>query len=491
MVTSLKQQDSRHLYMTTTFSFQKGLGAEPQPADDFFVTQWTNNGWIRGQGIFNSEPPSFNKNYSKPLKGIKVPVISHEIGQYSVYPNIKEIEKYKGSLLPLNFMAIKEDLRNKGLLDKAEDFLHSSGKLAAILYKEEIERAMKTPEFSGFQLLDLHDFPGQGTALVGLLDAFWESKGIISSNEFKSFCGPVVPLATFPKAVYLNSETFEASVGVANFTDKSMSRKRITWTLSKTNNEELAKGAIDAGELSISYNADLGNIKVSLGEVDKAQQLVLKLSVEGSSYQNSWNIWVYPSALEIDAGEVVVTHDILTAKKALDEGKKVLFNPKWKEVKGIEGKFVPVFWSPVHFPKQAGTMGVLCNPSNPALANFPTDSFSNWQWWDLNLNSTTIVLDSISRVTPLVEMIDNFVSNRRLASVFEAKVGKGSLVFSSIDVITNIDNRPVAKQLLFSLLTYMNGDSFMPTHKLRAEELNILITTKTDENSKKKSEDIY
>jgi hypothetical protein len=78
-----------------------------------------------------------------------------------------------------------------------------------------------------------------------------------------------------------------------------------------------------------------------------------------------------------------------------------------------------------------------------------------------------------------------------LASVFEAKVGKGTLVFSSIDVTSNLESRPVARQLLYSLVTYMNGTSFMPVHELKAEELNSLITTKSDGNSKKGSADIY
>jgi predicted GNAT family acetyltransferase len=491
LMSSLKAQDPRHLYTTTTFSFQKGLGTAPQPNDDYFVTQWTNNGWIRGQGIFNSEPPSFDKSYSKPLQGVTVPVISHEIGQYSVYPNLKEIEKYTGSLIPLNLMAVKADLERKGLLHKADDFLHASGKLAAILYKEEIERALKTPEFSGFQLLDLHDFPGQGTALVGLLDAFWESKGIVTPNEFKAFCGPVVPLANFPKAVYLSSDTLRASAAIANFTGAPISQKRFTWTLSNGSNGVVASGAIDASSLAVGYTANLGKIEAPLLTISKAQQLTLKLGVEGTPYQNSWNIWVYPAHLAVNAGEVVVTTDVQAAQKALSEGRKVLFNPKWKEVKGIEGKFVPVFWSPVHFPKQAGTMGVLCNPSNPALANFPTEPFTDWQWWDLNINSTTVILDSISTVTPLVEMIDNFVNNRHLASIFEAKVGKGTLVFSSIDVASNLEKRPVARQLLYSLLSYMNGSSFNPQHELKPDELTKLTTTKTEENAKKKSEDIY
>lgn len=162
--------------------------------DDFWVSQWTKNGWVRGQGIFDDQPASFNKDFSTAIEGLPVPLITHEIGQYSVFPNLKEIDKYTGNLLPLNFKAVAKDLEKKGRLYLAEDNLMASGKLAAILYKEEIERALKTPGFSGFQLLDLHDFPGQGTALVGIIDAFWESKGLITPEEFRQFCSPIVPL---------------------------------------------------------------------------------------------------------------------------------------------------------------------------------------------------------------------------------------------------------------------------------------------------------
>ena len=171
----MKTQDPRHLYVTSTFTFEKGHGVKQEPEDDIFITQWTDNGWVRGQGVFDERVPDFKSDYREAAKNITVPLISHEIGQYSVYPNIKEIDKYTGVLDPLNFKAIRNDLQKKGLLHKADDYLKASGKLAVILDKEEIERAMKTPQQSGFQLLDLHDFPGQGTALVGLLDAFWDS----------------------------------------------------------------------------------------------------------------------------------------------------------------------------------------------------------------------------------------------------------------------------------------------------------------------------
>jgi hypothetical protein len=138
------------------------MGVRPEPEDDFFITQWTDKGWVRGQGIFNDKAPHFDKDYAENSKHVNVPLITHEVGQYSVYPDLREIPKYTGVLMPLNFMAVKNDLQKKGLLGQANAFTNASGKLATLLYKEEIERALKTPNIDGFQLLQLQDFPGQG-----------------------------------------------------------------------------------------------------------------------------------------------------------------------------------------------------------------------------------------------------------------------------------------------------------------------------------------
>ena len=164
LVKKARKQDSRRLYATSTFSFQKGIGTLPQPEDDFFVTQWTDKGWIRGQGYFNNFYPRFDTDYRDRINNITKPLIAHEIGQYAVYPNISEIEKYTGVMKPLNFMAIKKDLEAKGMLALAPKFTEASGKLAALLYKEDIERALKTPGFDGFQMLQLQDYPGHGNS---------------------------------------------------------------------------------------------------------------------------------------------------------------------------------------------------------------------------------------------------------------------------------------------------------------------------------------
>ena len=168
------------------------------------------------------------------------------------------------------------------------------------------------------------------------------------------------------------------------------------------------------------------------------------------------------------------------ALQALKRGKKVLFSPKTATIKGLEGKFLPVFWSPVHFPKQAGTMGLLCHPNHPALRDFPTDMHSDWQWWNLVKRSRVVVLDSLPPVSPIVESIDNFVNNRRLALVFEAQVGKGKLIFSAVDLLTD-GQLPEIRQMRYSLTNYMLGHEFQPKTKLEPAQLRNFLQDGTDE----------
>ena len=486
LVSELKSIDNRHLYATTAFSFQRPAGTRPEPEDEFFIAQWTKNGWIRGQGVFNSKPPHFDADFTAGAEFVKIPLVSHEIGQYSVYPDMSEIKKYTGVLEPLNFIAVKNDLEKKGLLDLAPDFTYNSGKLASILYKEEIERALKTPSFDGFQLLQLQDFPGQGTALVGLLNAFWESKGIISAEEFRMFNSELVPLLRFEKAVYENGETFNAKIEVANFF-KPLNNQKINWSVRDEAGNVLANSLIQDLNLSIGNNTNLGEISFDI-HTKSAKKLLIEVSLEEKKYKNSWNIWVYPKNVSLSQKEIVITSSFTVAQQALKKGEKVLLNPDFKVLRGIEGRFVPVFWSPVHFPNQPATMGIMADVSHPALAKFPTNTHSDWQWWDLCLNSKSVITDSLN-VKTIVRVIDNFVTNHHLANVFEAKVGNGSLVFSSIDLTSNLNKRPVARQLRHSLLEYMVSDAFTPSSTIEVNDLQGLALKK--EQSKFSTTDIY
>lgn len=487
LVNDLRSIDQRRLYTTSTYTFQKGHGGWPETTDDYFITQKTDKGWVRGQGVFENEAPSFKENYSQAIANLPVPIVSHEIGQYSVYPDLRSIGKFTGNLRPLNFVSVRNDLRRKGRIDRADRYTAASGKFAALLYKEEIERALRTPHFSGFQLLGLSDYPGQSTALVGLVDVFWDDKGILSPSQFRSFCSEVVPLALFDKATYTNNETFTAQLCVANFGASDMENATAEWSLINQQGTIIAKGKTIPANIPIGNNAEIGQLSVPLLGIQSASQLTLQVVLSGThgettsekTYSNTWKIWVYPQSLPATSTTVCYTRDFNEAAAALAAGHRVLFNPELGDIKGVKGRFLPVFWSPVHFPDQPGTMGILCRPEHPALANFPTAEHSDWQWRDICVNAMTMNLDSISPVAePIVGMIDNFFANRNLALVFEANVGAGRLIVCSADLSESNKPRPEARQLKYSLLKYMETASFAPTLRIDINQLKTLLSNK-------------
>jgi hypothetical protein len=473
LVAELKAVDKRHLYSTTTFTFQKEITGNPQPQDDYYVTQWTKKGWVRGQGVFNDSAPDFSKDFIKSLGDIKVPIITHEIGQYSVYPDMSEIKEYTGNLVPINFLAVKDDLTKKGLLNLAPAYVNASGKFATLLYKEEIERALKTNGLDGFQLLQMQDFPGQGTALVGLLNAFWKTKGFVTAKDFRKYCSEVTPLIRFAKPVYTNNETFEADVELANFY-KPLNNVELVWNVKEENGSILKSGTFGKKDYAVDNGLQAGKISFALNGISSAKKLIVEVIVKGTTYSNDWNIWVYPESIKEAEGSVLVTASLQEALTGLGNGKKVLLCPTPDTLKGPKGKFVPVFWSPIHFPKDPGTMGLLIKNTHKALAHFPTESHSNWQWWDLTTKSKALDIASLPHEANIIRPIDNFVTNQNLSSLFEVKVSKGQLVFCSMDIVSNLDKRPQAKQLRYSLLKYMNGNNFNPSYEFQVNDLKNL-----------------
>lgn len=478
MTAHMHATDPRHLYAASSFTFEKGHGGHAEPNDDFLVTQWTDQGWVRGQGVFNTEPPAFNKNYAASTSALTVPLIEHEIGQYAVYPDLKEIEKYTGVLAPHNFEAVRDDLKRKGRLDRAEEYLQASGKLAALLYKEEIERAMKTPGVSGFQLLGLQDFPGQGTALIGLVNAFWESKGVATPEWFSAFCSPVAPLADFEKAAYTTGESFTADIIIADYGSSILQEKlsaplEAIWSVTGEDGVKIGEGRLAIEDLTSGVNR-IGSVSVPLSSVTTPQKLTFSVSVPSLQAANSWSIWAYPELAGAPAyGDVVATRDIDEALKLLEQGRKVLLSPDLSSINATGSKFVPVFWSPVHFPNEAGAMGVTCEADHPALKSFPNDGHTDWQWWHVLKNSSYVSLDDFPGAEPIIEMVDNFTTNRPLAIMMEGNVGKGKLLLSTAYILDG-SQHITQRQLLESVIDYMNSSAFNPKGELQPSALKNL-----------------
>ena len=346
---------------------------------------------------------------------------------------------------------------SRNLLKQIEDLHFASGKFAAICYREDIEMALRTPEFGGFQMLDLQDFPGQGTALVGLLDAFMESKGIIEPFEFSQFCNRVVPLALFDKYCWNNAY-------LSNDSGDTIAKQQ--WYTQLQN-----------GKLN-----HIGEFEVSLKSVKKSTNLTLSISIEGTPYQNKYKIWVYPKRNILRKQNITICRKIDKQMfNLLKEGRKILLLPDSKEIEKVSvgGMFSPDYWNFSMFKSiseslnrtvSPGTLSILTDPSHPLFLDFPTESHSNWQWWSILKNSRPIILNNLKNYIPLVQVIDNIERNHKLGLIFEFQMGKGKLLICSCN-LDNIMDKPEGSQLYNSILEYMDSPHFSPHVQISEPEL--------------------
>jgi hypothetical protein len=300
-----RQLEPQLLFTSTSFAFAP-RGKSPGPQDDFFISQETKCGWVRGQGFLNNTKPNTVSDYSEGAACIPIPLVTHEVGQYVVYPNLAELPKYETTPLRATaWEAIKADLEKKNRAGEAARYTRESGKLAALLYKEDLERALRTKDLAGIQLLQLQDFPGQSTATVGLLDAFWDSKGLVTPEEFRRFCSPTVPLVRMPKMSFQNDETFQAAVEVAHFGAAPLTNAAVIWRISDEQ-QMIGEGKFTAPEIPLGNGIALGRITQSLVGVSRAAKLEVDVRIVGTTARNVWNIWVYPAQADESENNVAI-----------------------------------------------------------------------------------------------------------------------------------------------------------------------------------------
>jgi hypothetical protein len=472
-LTSLVEQgmrkDSRRLYTCSTHH-------QRSQADQFRVTMRIDSNRQRIRGM---RGPGTDWDFAAAIADEKIPIIAHEIGQFCVWPDFNEIEHYTGVLKAKNFELFRERLTEFGMLEQARDFLMASGKLQTLCYKEEIESMLRTPGFGGFQLLDLHDFPGQGTALVGVLNAFWGEKGYTSPEEYRRFCNATVPLARFAKRIWINNETLTARVDLAHFGETDMRQCTAKWTLTDGNGQTIDEGALPAVDVPAGDLTILGQIQVDLHRLKKPTAVKLTVSIPGTNASNDWNLWVYPDVTqENNSKELLITSKLdEQTLTTLAEGGRVVLLPKLESLKGRRENWQPIFWNTQWFKGGSNfSLGILCDPKHAALAGFPTAMHSDWQWHDLMDRSVAVDLGQApTGLQPIVQVVPDWNHPRREALLLECKVGKGRLLVCSIDLTTDLGERPAARQLRKSLIEYAASQSFDPTITLTLTQLRSLL----------------
>ena len=489
-----RNQDNRHLYC---FGSNNNLGWKgPQDGEDFFVTCRVGGGdgytthvrtsfaYVDAEkgGILNNTRPATDKDYSGAIAHCPRPVVGHENCQFQIYPDYGQIEKYTGVLHPYNLEIFLDRLKENHLSSQSKTFHQATGHFSIECYKADMEYAFRTPGFGGFQLLDLQDYPGQGSALVGILDAFMDSKGIVAPETFYGFCAPLVPLALMKDHCWLNTQPLHIDVALSNYVEGDWNEP-VRWSLVSDNGVWKRDGVLMAS-IPQGKVGKAGSIDLSLSGLKEAQRLTLTLTT--GKYRNYYHLWVYPDETAESEGSVHVAsflNDDL--RKRLESGASVLLVPDHDSIvaQSVGGMFTPDYWNYSMFKTisenagkevSPGTLSILTDPGHPLLKYFPTECHSDWQWWSITRNSRPMILNATrGEYRPLIQVVDNIERNHKLGLVFEFAVGKGKLLVCMTD-LQAIAGTPEGNQFRTSLLRYMKSDAFHPTEQLAWKELDAL-----------------
>ena len=463
-----RKADPRRLYAD-------GTGRPAAPAAD---GSWAADYLVANRPPWSKAPgrgPSgwFGGDYEADLHALPLPVVGHESGQWCAYPNFDVIRKFTGYMVPGNYEIWRDSAGDNGLLAQNHALAHVSGRFQMACYKEEIEANLRTPSYSGFELLDLHDYLGQGGALVGLLDAFWESKGYAGAEEFRRFNAPTVLLARLRQRTCTTAGRLQATVELAHFGHRPFAQVQAGWKLVDDAGRVHLAGNWASRAVPRGKNIPVGSIDGSLAGLPAPARyrLVVELAGEATA-QNEWNLWVYaPEAEQPERGVVVETGDWSQAERALADGRRVLYTPVAAHLAAATPRMssVPIFWNRLMNPSGAWMLGLICDPAHPALAGFPTEAHCDWQWIEIADAAPAIRLRELStELGAIVQPIDDWNRNWKLGLVFECRVGEGRLLVSTI---VPDAARPGAAALRHSLVRYMQSDRFAPAVGVDAERL--------------------
>jgi hypothetical protein len=410
-----------------------------------------------------------------------VPVVSHEIGQYCTYPDFREIDEYTGVLKAENFAIFRERLEEKGLGNLAFDYFKNSGALAVACYKDELETALRTPSLAGFQILDIQDFSGQGTALVGVLNAFMENKGLVTAPAWREFCSDAVIQAEFDSYVIHAGEDFSFTASLAFFRSDALMGPVLIVTLTDVlSGKTAAKLEQPVADVTEPGRHVFGDFSVRIPEDAGAGKYALTIALKDTDIVNHYTLWSYDKEVLNDTAVQNVSGGLsgaasqpavaFTRAQAHDLAKThkrvLLFLSDEENPDSIEGTYCTDFWCYPMFRSisesmekeiPVGTLGLLIDKTHPALAKFPSETYSTPQWYSIVTASRSTILDDTD-IRPIVQTIDNFERNHRLGLLYEQVLDDlgATLVICTSDLPRLIkEGHAEAAQLMKSLVAYI------------------------------------
>lgn len=414
---------------------------------------------------------------------VSEPRVGHEVGQWCAFPDFSEMDLYTGPYKARNFEIFRESLARNGMDSLASRFLNASGKLQTLAYKYDIERNLRTPDYSGFQLLGLNDYSGQGTALVGVLNVFWKEKGYCDSTSWRQFCSPTVPLARFPKFVFTPADSLVVPVELYNAVAAPLVDAPVSVSVTGPDGSVMPLSSFSR-TFPVGKNLPVDTVDVSLASAPVGRH-TLTVSVGPAS--NSWNFWVYPPASDPmpDSSGIYICDSLDSkAEDVLRAGGNVLLTAAGKIRLGsdIVQHYLPVFWNTSWFKmRPPHTTGAVIRNTHPLFRNFPSADWADLDWWELLNRSQVINMEHFpaSYMSP-VQPVDTWHVNRRLGMIVEGRMHNGKILLTTLPVGSGSSRRPVAAQMRRALISYMSSPEFNPSETFSPQLISDLFTRDAD-----------
>lgn len=488
LVRTAKRMDPTRLYANGSNAFYGEEGCDPE--SDFYTSQSCKDVVIRGtfsgmRGYLNENYPSADRTYDEAMAEIRKeyqkPVFSFEVGQFEVLPDFEELESFHGISDPVNLKLIKKRVEERGLLPTWEKYVEATGELSRLAYREEIEAAMRTRELSGISLLGLQDFPGQGTALVGMMNSHMESKPypFARPERFREFFRESRIFVKLPRYTYEEGEYLTAEVEVANFGKESIAGE-LGWTLGYRDCAvNSGRGELRCDRADRQKNCPPGTY-TSLGRLDiplevKGVSAALILTVSIGDCTSTYPVWVYQKTSPECPKNVYETRVFDEQTRAvLQNGGRVYLSPdadKESLPNSIKTQFTTDFWSVGTFADQEGGMGQLIDTEHPIFKEFPTDFHTDWQWWIMATKRAVILPHPMKTI--ITEM-DSYAFLRPMAQMIEFRCLKGKVLLSTMELHKS-QQYPEVRALQASIYTYLSGENFEPAEEITEEELSMLV----------------
>ncbi len=394
------------------------------------------------------------------------PVISHEMGNFVTFPRLDQIQAFQHNFKPFWLTPAREKMEKLGLLGEAELWARNSERLYLLCHKLNIEDLRKNPFASGHQWWLFQDY---WTGSNGIVDAYFRPKAEIPPESVFPFVNDIVFLVDGLNPVYRAGQTLSIRFIVSDFSENRLDAElkaslamgdRLLPPVLGPKRAQFGKGQV----------APWCDFTCTIPEVSSPQELRVHFAMNYENRvgvrfhrNNGWTAWVYPAApprpqleLPLFAGPELVRALEWLGAKPLPGGVKLpaeavyVMNQPTKKVldavaegaclvmlspQGIfpteRNRFKTGWWLGGPGDSNVGTV-VYDNPITRAIA---PDGWCDIGWHRLVEGSQAIILDDLpSQPGVLVRAIEVHRLCRSKALLFQARLGRGSLIVSGLNL---------------------------------------------------------